>query len=70
MNFKTLICLVVLILSLEVAQAQQNNLNILVFTKTEGFRHKSIPAGTTFMAELAQKNNWYISLSEDSNEFE
>ena len=70
MNFKKLICFVLVILSLEVVYSQQSNPNILVFSKTEAFRHKSIPAGIKFMTELADKNNWNITFSEDSNEFE
>ena len=69
MNIKKLICFVLLILPLEVVQSQQNKPNIFVFSKTEAFRHKSIPTGIKFMTELANKNNWSISFSEDSNDF-
>ena len=44
--------------------------NILVFSKTEGHRHKSIPTGINFMTELALNNNWNISFSENSDDFE
>ncbi|WP_299119391.1 ThuA domain-containing protein [uncultured Winogradskyella sp.] len=69
MDFKRLICFVLVLLSLEVVYSQQSNANILVFSKTEAFRHKSIPTGIKFMTELAKKNNWKISFSEDSNDF-
>lgn len=69
MYFKKLICLVLVVLSYGVVQSQQNNPNILVFSKTEAFRHKSIPTGNKFMKELASKNNWRVTFSEDSNDF-
>lgn len=69
MKLKKLICFVVLILSFAVVHSQQKNVNILVFSKTGAFRHKSIPTGIKFMTELASKNNWSVSFSEDSNHF-
>ncbi len=42
---------------------------IFVFTKTNGFRHSSIPEGRNALCELAQQNNWTITLSEDSTQF-
>ncbi|AUC23613.1 hypothetical protein BTO15_16590 [Polaribacter sejongensis] len=50
-------------------QSQNSNPNILVFSKTAAFRHKSIPAGVTLMTELGAKNNWNVSFSENSNDF-
>ncbi|MFP4844963.1 ThuA domain-containing protein [Winogradskyella sp. PE311] len=69
MNFKAFICLFIILLSLEALQSQESNPNILVFSKTEGHYHKSIPTGIDFMTELAQRNNWNISFSKDSNNF-
>jgi len=42
---------------------------ILVFTKTNGFRHASIPDGKNALCQLAQQNNWTITISEDSTRF-
>ena len=50
-------------------QAQYQKTNILVFSKTAGYRHKSIPAGIKLLTNMASKNNWNISFSEDSNDF-
>lgn len=47
----------------------QHDLKILVFSKTEGFRHKSIPAGINFLTEMSEKNNWNIEFSEDASVF-
>ncbi|WP_298551474.1 ThuA domain-containing protein [uncultured Algibacter sp.] len=69
MNNKKIICYVLFLLSFGIVQSQQNKPNILVFSKTEGFRHKSIPTGIKFMTELANKNNWNVNFSEDSKDF-
>ncbi|WP_232457057.1 ThuA domain-containing protein [Polaribacter sp. SA4-12] len=42
---------------------------ILVFSKTNGWRHKSIPAGITAIKKLGLENNWKIETTEDSNQF-
>jgi uncharacterized repeat protein (TIGR03806 family) len=42
---------------------------ILVFSKTAGFRHDSIPAGRTMLQTLATRNGWEIEFTEDSAEF-
>lgn len=42
---------------------------IFVFTKTNSFRHSSIPEGTQALCQLARKNNWTITVSEDSTQF-
>jgi type 1 glutamine amidotransferase len=69
MNLKAIICFVLVLLSLDVVHSQQSDPNILVFSKTEGHYHKSIPAGIDFMTDLAQKNSWNISFSKDSKDF-
>jgi type 1 glutamine amidotransferase len=43
--------------------------NVLVFTKTVGFRHDSIPTARSAMLDLAAQKNWTIEFSEDSNVF-
>ncbi|WP_299130768.1 ThuA domain-containing protein [uncultured Winogradskyella sp.] len=70
MNIKVIICFLPVILLPFGVMAQKEQPNLLVFTKTEGFRHKSIPAGINLMTELARNNNWNISFTEDSNDFE
>ncbi len=39
---------------------------VLVFSKTNGFRHVSIPDGQEMFKKLAKENNWKLTLSEDS----
>lgn len=43
--------------------------SILVFSKTTGFRHDSIPDGQAMLRLLSTKNNWQIEFTEDSNYF-
>lgn len=43
--------------------------NILVFSKTDGERHESIPAGIEALKTLAQDNGFKIEASEDSSLF-
>ena len=43
--------------------------HILVFSKTAGFRHDAIPAGQTMLQVLGDKNNWQVTLTEDSSKF-
>ncbi|QDP01677.1 ThuA domain-containing protein [Thalassotalea sp. PS06] len=42
---------------------------ILVFTKTQGFRHQSIGDGQQALLKLGEKNNWQVAFSEDSRAF-
>ncbi|NIJ44267.1 type 1 glutamine amidotransferase [Wenyingzhuangia heitensis] len=64
--FKKLILLVVFML-VNVVYSQE--ISILVFSKTAGFRHKSIESGKQAVQKLAVKNNWKVVYSEDSNLF-
>ena len=43
-----------------------NPIKLLVFSKTNGYRHKSIAAGKESFANLAKDNNWVITFTEDS----
>ena len=42
---------------------------VLVFTKTAGFRHGSIPEGRTAIQELGAANDFEVDFSEDSSDF-
>jgi len=64
---KRTISLLLLALSFSYLQAQ--SLPILVFSKTNGFRHKSIPAGQEALKQLAAKNHWQLTFTEDSTQF-
>lgn len=49
--------------------AQEKKINVLVFSKTVGFRHASISSGLKMMSELAQKRNWILTATENSDFF-
>ncbi|MFH5832620.1 ThuA domain-containing protein [Halalkalibaculum sp. DA3122] len=52
---------------LQEAGAQQaDEAQLLVFTKTEGFRHASIPAGVEALKEIAAEHNYSIDHTEDA----
>ncbi|MAW96086.1 MULTISPECIES: ThuA domain-containing protein [unclassified Leeuwenhoekiella] len=40
--------------------------NVLIFTKTNGFRHASIETGVAALREIAAENHWAVTHSEDS----
>src|SRR6266487_874696 len=42
---------------------------VLVFSKTTGFRHDSIPAGVTAIRQLGQQNNFTVDATEDDTQF-
>ncbi len=44
-------------------------INILMFTKTAGFRHGSIPTAKAVMAEIAEAKGWGLTITEDSTYF-
>ncbi len=46
-----------------------SSLNVLVFTKTAGYRHDSISAGVEMVKELGKEAGWTVVQAEDSKEF-
>ncbi len=42
---------------------------VLLFTKTAGFRHDSIPAGVAMFQQMATDNGWQLTHTEDSAVF-
>lgn len=51
-------------------QYQEDTESILVFTKTEGYRHQSIPEGVKAMEEIASDNNITTLHTEDAAYFQ
>lgn len=41
-------------------------INVLVFTKTLGYRHESISSGLKMLYDLSKKQNWVITATENS----
>jgi type 1 glutamine amidotransferase len=51
------------------ASAADAPYDVLVFSKTAGFRHDSIPAGIAMIRELGAANNFTVTATEDSAQF-
>jgi cytochrome c len=47
----------------------QSKINLLVFSKTAGFRHESINAGKTAFANMAKDKGFTVSFTEDATQF-
>ncbi len=64
-------CLLLLSLSLFIASATsiKQKKKILVFSKTAGFRHASIPKGKEALLLMGKKNNFLVDTTEDASFF-
>ena len=51
------------------ASAADAPYDVLVFSKTAGFRHDSIPAGIQMIRDLGAANSYTVTATEDSNQF-
>lgn len=61
-----LLCVFILtIFNFSIAQ----DFDVLVFSKTEGFRHSSIESGQSAIQELGDENNFTVTLSENADDF-
>lgn len=49
--------------------SQENDINVLIFSKTNGFRHGSIDAGITMINEFGQNLNWIVDTTENGADF-
>lgn len=47
--------------------AQDKKINVLVFSKTMGFRHNSISSGLKMMSDLAQERKWVLTATENDD---
>ena len=51
------------------ARAEDPGFRVLVFSKTAGFRHDSIPAGVEAIKKLGEQNGFAVDTTEDAAEF-
>ena len=61
--------LVLFLLSNLLGCSQSNETKILVFSKTEGFRHQSIEAGIVAIKKLGNENGFSVDATEDASDF-
>ena len=74
MNFKVLILSIFVLLSFTMCgqtkePEYKNAAHLLVFTKTDGFRHESISSGLKMLFDQSKKQNWIITATEDASLF-
>ncbi len=62
-----LIFLLLIIVFSGIAQVQK--INVLVFSKTSGYRHNSISTGIKMMSDLSQERNWILTATENADLF-
>tara|TARA_R110002049_G_scaffold295586_3_gene483022 strand:+ start:1262 stop:2125 length:864 start_codon:yes stop_codon:yes gene_type:complete len=60
---------VILLLMVSFLSFQKSSDKVLVFTKTEGFRHKSIESGVQAIIELGKKHNFEVTHTGNSEMF-
>jgi type 1 glutamine amidotransferase len=58
-----------LVLATPVSAAPVASFKVLVFSKTTGFRHDSIPAGIAAIRQLGQQNDFAVDATEDDTQF-
>lgn len=51
------------------SKSRTGNPKVLVFTKTAGFRHASIPAGINALRQLAKENGFEVDTTENADRF-
>lgn len=66
---KTIIALLALLASYYTSPAQKKLPKVLVFTKTAGFHHASIPAGIAAIQKLSAANGYAVDTTSNSNAF-
>jgi len=69
MVLKKIAIILLTFLIIQSLEAQSTDLNVLVFSKTNAFRHKSIPTGIDFLNKMGTENHWKMEFSEDSTVF-
>ena len=69
MKFKAIFTLILICFNFAIIYSQNEQLNVLVFSKTEAFRHKAIPTGIDFLSKMGATNNWKMYFSENSDDF-
>ena len=59
----------ILLLAVPLFAQKTPEFSVLVFSKTAGFRHGSIPAGITAITRLGFENNFGVTATEDATQF-
>jgi len=67
-SYRLLLGLLAVLVVLSACNMNKSQKRVLVFTKTEGFRHQSIPDGVAMVKKLGEENNFEVVHTEDAEE--
>lgn len=63
------ICLLIVVLFYNGCKTDSDLRKVLVFTKTKGYHHESIPAGVAAIEQIGKENNFSVDVDSNSNVF-
>jgi cytochrome c len=63
------LCLLIVILFYNGCKTDSDARKVLVFTKTKGYHHASIPAGVAAIEQIGKENNFSVDVDSNSNVF-
>lgn len=66
---KVAVIFVLLFAVISMGWAQNKEINVLVFSKTAGFRHNSISSGLKMLSDLGQERKWVVTATENADLF-
>ncbi len=69
MKFKSLLGIVSALIFIATSCTDKHKTNLLVFSKTDAFRHESIASGKAALTKMAKENDVDISFTEDAEMF-
>ncbi len=70
MGFNRLITWIIIVtMALGLLSCSKEKVNVLVFSKTDGFRHESIEAGQEALRKMAEEKGFTVSFTEDGADF-
>ena len=64
-----LILIAIIAINTDKVSSQTRKINVLVFSKTNGYRHEAIPSAVKALVELGTERNWQVTTTEDSSLF-
>lgn len=64
-----LILIAIIAINTDKVSSQTKKINVLVFSKTNGYRHEAIPSAVKALVELGTERNWQVTTTEDSSLF-
>ena len=63
------ICLLVVVLFFNGCKTDSGTRKVLLFVKTKGYHHESIPAGIAAIEKIGKENNFSVDVDSNSNVF-